>query len=240
LSEAPFPELSVVILAYDEEANVASVVDETVSFLGEAVADWEVIVVDDGSSDGTAGVCERLAADEARIRVLRHPVNRGMGGGLQTAYAAATKVWVTFLPADGQIDPRGFSAYFPRTADADLVTGRYESRGDGPLRWVLSRGLRTLVWLLTSSRVLNEAPYLFRRSLWAEHPCASESFFLNLEFVIRCERAGTRIATVMNRVRPRLSGASKVASLARIRMVFGELLRMRLGGLPPKRTRRDA
>ncbi len=230
-----FPELSVVVLAFNEEDNVASVVAETVAFLSEAVEDWEVLIVDDGSTDGTWQVCERLSADEPRLRLLRHADNRGMGAGLQTAYPECAKEWVTFLPADGQIAPRTLDRYFTATAGADLVTGRYESRGDGPVRWVLSRGLRALIFGLTGARVRNEAPYLFRRTLWDAHRCRSRSFFLNQEFVIRCERAGVGIRTVTSHVRPRLSGRSKVTGLSRIWLVFTELVRLRREGLPPRR-----
>ena len=227
MAKGRFPELSVVILAYDEVDNVGSVVAETVAFVTEAVDDWEILVVDDGSTDGTAEVCDRLAADEPRLRVFHHEVNQGMGAGLQTAYPACEKEWVTFLPADGQIDPRTFARYFPQTATADLVTGRYESRGDGPVRWVLSKGMRTLIWLMTGSTLTNHAPYLFRRRLWDEHPSPSRSFFLNMEFPILCDRAGVPIETVTSYVRPRLSGQSKVAGLRRIKLVFAELVAMR-------------
>lgn len=235
-----FPELSVVVLAFNEAANLADVVSEAVDFVSGAVKEWELILLNDGSTDGTGELCARLAAEHPRISALHHEQNRGMGAGLRTAYGHAQRQWVTFLPADGQVAPSALAAYFPLTEVAELVTGRYESRGDGPLRWVLSRGLRGLVFLLTGSRVHNEAPYLFRRGLWAEHRCQSESFFLNLEFVIRCERAGVPTATALSRVRPRLSGRSKVTGLGKIAMVFRELIKLRLGGLPPRAKSADS
>jgi len=225
-----FPALSVAVLAYNEAENVQAVVAESVTYLERAVDDWELLLVDDGSSDGTGALCDQLAAARAdgRIRVFHHAANGGMGAGLQTAYAAATKAWVFHLPADGQIDPATLDLYFPAAlAGADLVTGAYDQRGDGPVRWVMSRGLRVLVWWATGSRVKNHAPYLFRRDLWADHPSQARSFFLNQEFVIRCEQAAVPLATVVTRPRPRISGASKVAALPRIRLVFKELMRMR-------------
>jgi glycosyltransferase involved in cell wall biosynthesis len=231
---ANWPELSVAVLAYNEEGNVQASVAEAVEYLEGAVEDWELLLVDDGSSDRTGELCDSIAAarSDGRIRVFHHSVNQGMGGGLQTAYAAATKEWVFHLPADGQIDPASLDLYFPHaSAGADVVTGAYDQRGDGPVRWVLSRGLRSLIWLATQSRVTNHAPYLFRRSLWASYPSTARSFFLNQEFVIRCERAGVPIATIMTRPRPRMSGESKVAAWPRIKLVFTELVRMKRDGL---------
>ena len=218
------------VLAYNEEGNVQAVVRESVAYLEGAVEDWELLLVDDGSSDGTGALCDDLSAarDDGRVRVLHHDTNQGMGAGLQTAYAAATKAWVFHLPADGQIDPATLDLYFPAAlAGADVVTGAYDQRGDGPLRWAMSRGLRFLVWWATGSRVKNHAPYLFRRALWAVHPSQARSFFLNQEFVIRCEQASVPLATVTTRPRPRMSGRSKVAAWPRIRLVFNELMRMR-------------
>lgn len=232
---AKWPELSVAILAYNEQDNVKAAVAEAEEYLDRAVADWEILLIDDGSSDRTGEITDELvtARTDGRIRVFHHDSNQGMGGGLQTAYAQARKEWVFHLPADGQIDPASLDLYFPKAVGpqaADVVTGAYDQRGDGPVRWVLSRGLRGLIWMATGSGVKNHAPYLFRRSLWAKHRSHARSFFLNQEFVIRCERAGVPIATITTRPRPRMSGESKVAALPRIRLVFSELVRMRREG----------
>ncbi len=231
-----WPELSVAILAYDEQDNVRAAVAEAQEYLDRAVADWELLLINDGSSDSTGALCDEIAAarDDGRIRAFHHETNRGMGGGLQTAYGAATKEWVFHLPADGQIDPASLDLYFPKAVGpeaADVITGAYDQRGDGPVRWIMSRGLRTLIWAATGSKVKNHAPYLFRRSLWPAHKSTARSFFLNQEFVIRCERAGVPIATITTRPRPRMSGESKVAAWPRIKLVFSELVRMRRDGL---------
>lgn len=235
-SGALWPELSVAILAYNEETNIEPAVAEAVTYLERAVDDWEILLIDDGSTDKTGDRADALAAarSDGRIRVFHHDANQGMGGGLQTAYAEASKKWVFHLPADGQIDPASLDLYFPKAVGpqaADVITGAYDQRGDGPVRWVLSRGLRTLIWVATGSTVKNHAPYLFRRTLWPDHKSSARSFFLNQEFVIRCERAGVPIATITTRPRPRMSGESKVAAWPRIKLVFSELVRMRRQGL---------
>src|SRR5262245_59910482 len=101
-----FDELSVVIPAYDEEKNVGPVVREVRAALERCATRWEVVLVDDGSRDGTLETLHALAAEDPdRTRVVARARNGGMGAALRDGYAAARLAWLTFLPADGQIDP---------------------------------------------------------------------------------------------------------------------------------------
>lgn len=220
------PLLSVVVLAYNEVENLRPVVEEALEVLQQAVPSHELVLVDDGSTDGTGALADELARLHPGVRVLHHDANRGMGAGLRTGFAACRGEWLTFLPADGQIDPQDVPRLLARAGQAALVLNHYERRDDGLYRTVLSRGLRLLTWLLTGSRWRNEGPYLVHRSLPQRFAPRSDSFFYNLELVIRCERAGIRQASVTTRPRLRLSGRSKVTGARRIWRVARELWRM--------------
>lgn len=221
-------ELSVVMFAYNEEENVGPVMREALDFLRRATDDYELILVDDGSTDGTREAALAVAAeDPGRVIVLSHARNRGIGGALKTGFAAASKELVTLLPADGQIAPEELAKFFGPIADADIVICHYPNRfrtADTFSRKVLSRGLRLLTWALTGVSVKLDGAYMIRREALARLPLRSESFFLNLELPIRALRAAMRYREVTLEVRPRRAGESKVLNSRKIGLVARELV----------------
>jgi len=228
-----FPELSIVVPAFDEEANVGPVVEELRAALPALADAWELVLVDDGSRDATLATMHAVAAaDPERTRVVARERNGGMGAALRDGYAAARKAWLTFVPADGQIDPRDLRTFIPLLDRSDLVTSVYDARDDGLVRTILSRGLRVLTALIGGARVRLEGVYVVRRSVYAACAPRSDTLFFNLELPLRAARAGARIHTVTISCRPRLSGESKVAGSAlvgakRVLRVFRELVALR-------------
>jgi len=222
-------DLSIVVLAYDEEDNVDAVLDELCSWLDAHEPGAEIVFVDDGSRDGTAERAAR-ALSGRRARIERHAVNRGMGAAIKTGVAAAAGSWVTFLPADGQIPPEAVGVLRDEAArsGADVVLSVYDHRDDGLDRKVLSWGVRTLITIVHGVRLRSDGPYLFRRSLFLPEELPPDSFFLNFEFPIRTLAAGLRVETVTIPCRPRRSGHSKSTGLGRIAGVARDLLDLRV------------
>lgn len=225
-----WPSLSVVVCAFDEEENVGPVLEELLSYLRARADDFEVLFVDDGSRDATAERARDVARSEPRVRVLRHDRNRGIGVALKTGYASVGMEFVTFLPADGQIDPAELDLFLDPALRADLVTSRYAHRDDSAWRLFLSKGLRVLVRVLAGGRAPSQGIYVVRREALSRLPLRSDSFFLNLELPLRAEKAGMRVETVTMHARARRSGASKSSGLRHVRIVFTELVRYRLRG----------
>lgn len=223
------PELSVVVLAFDEAENVGPVLGELLAWLAAHEPGAEVVFVDDGSRDGTGERAAEALAGTAH-RIVRHERNRGMGAALLSGVRAATGQWVTFLPADGQVPPEAIGALreAQRAHGADVVLGVYAHRDDGGARKVLSAGLRALVRVVHGVRLRIEGPYLFRRELMRPEQLRSETFFLNFEFPIRARAAGLRFAEATVPCRPRRSGRSKVARPGRVARVATDLLALRL------------
>lgn len=224
-------ELSVVMFAYNEAENVAPVMREALDYLRRRTSAYQLIVVDDGSTDDTRVEAEQVAAEDPAVVVLSHDRNRGIGAALKTGYAAATLEWVTLLPADGQVPPEQIDRFIERCHDVDLVICHYPDRfrgADSRGRQVLSRGLRTLTWLTTGVPHKLDGAYLVRHSYLQQLPLRSDSFFLNLELPIRAIRAGARVAETTLQVRPRRAGESKVLAWSRIRKVSVEMLRLGL------------
>src|SRR5262245_13558836 len=91
--------------------------------LRDLVPDYEVIVVNDGSRDGTAARVETVAGEDAAVRLISHSVNRGYGAALATGFSAATKDWIFITDGDKQFDVRELAGFLPQMDGCDLVIG---------------------------------------------------------------------------------------------------------------------
>ena len=227
--------VSVVMFAYNEEENIAFCMEEALDFLASATKDYELILVDDGSSDGTAEAGRSVQAKRPEhVQVVSYHPNRGIGGALKAGYAVATKEYITCLPADGQVPPSGLQNLFDVLASddkVDLVTCHFPHRfeeADPFFRKVLSRGLRLVLWLATGVGRKMDGVYLIPREVVQKTVLKSDTFFLNLELPIRAIRSGLRPGEATMHIRPRRAGASKVLGLGRIWMVFRETVRLGL------------
>jgi dolichol-phosphate mannosyltransferase len=223
------PDLTVVVFAFNEEANIAPVLAELEQWLVANEPSFEIVFVDDGSIDGTGDAAAR-ALRSVPHRIVRHDVNRGIGAALKSGVRSARGTWVTFLPADGQIAPAAIGALRKAADDrgASVVFSVYETRDDGVHRKLLSAGVRALIFLVHGVRMRSDGPYLFRRGLFDPAQLAPNTFFLNFEFPIRILAARIPSTTVTISCRPRRSGQSKSTGLDRIWGVARDLVGLRV------------
>src|ERR1700675_3267727 len=127
MSGPPTPKpagLSVFFPAYNDSGTIASMVIRAVQAASELTPDFEVVVVNDGSSDATAEIADELARTYPNVRVIHHPRNRGYGGALQTGFRSCTKELIFYTDGDAQYDPGEMAALWSHmSADADMVNG---------------------------------------------------------------------------------------------------------------------
>lgn len=143
-------ELSVFLPAFNEEANIKDVVLKTKSVL-ETVADkWELIVINDGSSDATKEIVDGLEQKDSRIRIMSHPANRGYGAALKTGIYSCKYKWISFIDSDGQFDFSEIDKFIEKQKEtgADLVIGYRVNRKDTFFRKLNGRGWTFLSNLL--------------------------------------------------------------------------------------------
>ena len=222
------PDLSVAVLAYNEEENVGPVLEELMSWLAVNMPDAEVVFIDDGSTDATASEARSALSRWPRASVLRHERNRGLGAGLKTAVRAASGEWMSFLPADGQIAPEALGTLRRAATDeTQVVFSVYDHRDDGLHRKVLSWGVRALILGVHGVAMRSDGPYLFRRTLFDPEQLPPDTFFLNFEFPIRVMNASLPCEEVTIKCRPRLAGQSKTANLSRVLGVARDLASLR-------------
>jgi 4-amino-4-deoxy-L-arabinose transferase-like glycosyltransferase len=226
---APFGEkrwrLSLVLPAYNEETGIRQAIEEACAALDELTNAYEVLVVDDGSCDGTAARVAEVAAQRRQVRLLRHPVNRGYGAALRTGFAAARFERVAFTDADCQFHLADLGRMLPLSDRYPLVVGWRQRRQDSLRRRLLSRSYNWLTSALLGTQVrdCDCALKVFQRQVLAELLPESNSFFVNAEILTKARQRGLQVAEVGVRHRPRLCGQSKV-SLREVPRILATLL----------------
>ncbi len=204
--------VSCVLPAYNEEEGIAAVVDHVIRALERHTDAFEVIVVDDGSTDRTSAILDAMAASIPALRVVRFDVNRGYGAALRAGFAAGTLPLLFFTDSDGQFDPMDIGSLLELTGEADLVVGFRVGRRDGASRAFLSWGFNRLARLLlgVAVRDLNCAFKVIRRDVLDGLALESEGYCINAELIAKAASRGNAVREVGVRHHERSAGASKV------------------------------
>ena len=203
--------VSVVITAYNEAENLLPLIDEVEAALRDEPA-WEVVVVDDGSSDATAARAAEAAGARATVRCVRHLSNAGQSAALATGVRAARNAVVATLDGDGQNDPADIPALLAAYREADdpllLVAGQRRRRRDSWLRRLSSRVANRVRGALLVDGCPDTGCGLkvFARETFLDLPRFDHMHrFLPALF----KRAGGRVCNVAVNHRPRRTGVSK-------------------------------
>jgi glycosyltransferase involved in cell wall biosynthesis len=201
---------------------------------------YELLIVDDCSTDSTPEIADALAAADPRIRVVHHEVNRGLGGSIKTGFASVRGDVVLYTDADLPVEmlELGRALRVLRHYEADMVSAyRLDRTGEGPRRAVYSFVYNWLVQLTFGTRVrdINFAFKLVRRHVLDAARPVSEGSFIDAELVIRAQRLGFHIVQIGVDYFPRSRGVSTLSSLAVIRRILREMreLRAELAHLAP-------
>jgi glycosyltransferase involved in cell wall biosynthesis len=231
--------ISVFFPAYNDEASIAALVTEALALLPGLTDDFEVIVVNDGSTDGTARVLDELARADGRVRVVHHGVNRGYGAALRTGFASATKELVFYTDGDGQYDVRELTRLRPLLVEGvDIVNGYKIQRADGWQRKAIGAVYNGLAHLLFSIPIRDvDCDFrLLRRRAVEQVELVSSSGSICVELVHKLHRAGRVFAEVPVRHRPRAHGRSQFFTLRRVARTALDLLSLWLKVAAPGRV----
>lgn len=241
----PFEKLSIFYPMWNEEEYVERALAagqracERLVSTGD-IGDYELIVVDDASTDQTGEIADQLAAADARIRVVHHPRNRKLGGAMKTGFAAATGDLILYTDADLPFDmaelPR--AVRLMRDYDADIISAyRFDRTGEGYLRSVYTHVYNLLIRTLfdVKARDINFAFKLCRASVFDHVELQSEGSFIDAELVIRATRLGYEMLQFGVDYFPRTRGESTLSSPGVIFTIIKEMwgLHSDLEGIEP-------
>ena len=234
--------LTLVLPAHNEDANIEPVVRRALEVLPRHAADFEIVVVDDGSRDGTAAVVEALAAADGRVRLVRHPRNRGYGAALTSGFAASRGDHVMFMDADRQFDVADLRLLAPFVADHDIVAGFRLERNDPLHRRVFAEIFNVTVRVLfgVHLRDIDCAFKVFRGDLIRSMPLQAPGALINTEIQAKARRQGASLMQVGVHHYPRVAGTATGGSLRVILRAMREtvLLWLRMHWYRPPATAR--
>lgn len=227
--------LSVFFPVYNEEENLPTTVEQTLHVLEESpyVDEFEIILVNDGSSDGSAALAEKIAKGASTVRVVHHPQNMGYGQALKTGIAAARMDYVFFTDADLQFDIVELNALLAHVDQYPVVVGYRSPRRDPFMRLLNAWGWNLLNRLLFGLHVrdIDCAFKVFRRELVQKLALESQGAMISAEILIRLTRSGIRVKEIPVSHLPRLYGSATGAKLSVIVRAFKEMLRLYTGAL---------
>ncbi len=223
----PTSSLSVFFPCYNDAETIGSLVRDADTVLRGLTADYEIIVVNDGSTDRSAAVLEALAAEIPRLLVITHPANRGYGGALRSGFAAASKDLVFYTDGDGQYDVKELPLLVMLlSADVDFVNGIKMTRQDPPYR-VFAGNVHKFVtrWCFWLPIIDVDCDFrLIRRSVLDRVRLRRNSGSICPELVKKAQRAGATFREVSVHHYARQSGGSQFFRPGRILRTYVDLI----------------
>jgi glycosyltransferase involved in cell wall biosynthesis len=237
MDETSFRKLSVFFPMWNEQDYIERAVDaareECKDLLsGGDIADYEIIIVNDASTDRTAEMADSLAAADPHVKVVHHPHNRKLGGSMKSGYAAATGDLVLYTDADLPFDMHDVhkAIRLLRYYDADIVSAyRFDRTGEGYVRTVYSFFYNALVRIFfgVKMRDVNFAFKLCRGRIFEHITLESEGSFIDAELVIRANKLGYHIVQFGVDYFPRTRGVSTLSSPSVIVKILREMRHLR-------------
>lgn len=223
------PSVSLVIPMFNEELNIEHAIDAGVEALSKYSDDYELIIVDDASTDDSPQLVARAAAENPRIRMIRHEKNRKLGGSLKTGYAAATKDLVVYMDADLPFDPDviGKAMRAMQVTGADVIAGyRLDRTMEGLRRTIYSYVYNALIGVLFGwpHRDINFSFKLLKREVLQAVELKSEGSLIDAELIVKAKNRGFAIQQIGLDYFPRIRGTSSLSSPRVILKIFRELV----------------
>lgn len=226
--------LSVFFPAYNEEKNIKQVVTEAIKILEKIASKFEIIVIDDGSTDKTGAIVKRLITKEKRISLVTHTPNRGYGAALKSGFAHSQYPWIAYTDADGQFDFKEIKKFIAKRNEADLIIGYRLVRRDPASRRLIAKLLQLWNFLFFGLwvRDVDCGFKLIKKEVIDKiGNLATEGGMIETELLVRAKRAGFKIMEVpvhhYRRPAGRQTGADPKVILKAIKETFPLWLALR-------------
>ena len=220
--------ISVFFPCYNEQENVARTIEKALDVLGKLNTDFEVIIVDDGSTDETGRTADEVAKRDGRVKVVHHKHNLGYGAALQSGFKTATKELVFYTDGDGQFDIDEMPPLLALMEQYDIVSCYRLNRRDSIIRKINGWCWTRLVCLMFGMKIrdIDCAFKLYKRVIFDKIELSSTGALIDAEILARAARKGYRITQKGVHHYPRTAGEQSGASLRVILRAFKELFKL--------------
>ncbi|KKP48271.1 MAG: hypothetical protein A2360_05090 [Candidatus Staskawiczbacteria bacterium RIFOXYB1_FULL_32_11] len=224
--------LSVFFPTYNEEGNIKNTVIKAKNVLLKNVHDWEILIVNDGSTDKTKEIADKLGTEDTRIRVINHEHNRGYGASLKSGFYNSKYPWIAFTDSDGQFDFSEIVSFFQKqkATNADLVIGYYKKRKVSKFKIITSRMWEISVMILFGLHVydIDCGFKLVRKEVIEKIPKleSERGAFISSELLIKAKKKGFKIVEIPVTHLPRIVGRGTGRNIKVILQSFVDLFKL--------------
>lgn len=221
---------SIILPCFNEAVNLPTTIKDVHTWLTSVATDFEIIAVNDGSSDATQQVLEQLQTQYTGVTVINHVVNKGYGETLITGLNAATKDIFAFMDSDGQFKAEDFNKLIPLLENTSLVTGKRSRRADPFIRSVNAflYGALVKIALQVYIRDINCGMKMWKKDVWPTlRPQIASGALFNAEVFLRAKAANIRWLQAPVTHYPRTAGNQTGASIPVILKMFAELFMLK-------------
>ena len=216
--------------AFNEEKNLLTAVRSTRETLDARAIPYEIIIVDDGSRDGTRALAENLVRKQTGLTYIRHTKNQGIGAAFWTGVQKASLDYVILVPCDNPLMPDDMSAFQPHMGSTDIIAGaRKERTGYSPglkfMSFVYNRILIGMLFQIPLSDV--NWIQMYRRRIFVEGGIVIEhpGIFFFAEVLVKARRKGYSMIEVPVTMRKRIHGRPTISRLPVIAKIFRDMVR---------------
>ncbi|OGN10143.1 MAG: hypothetical protein A3C61_03135 [Candidatus Yanofskybacteria bacterium RIFCSPHIGHO2_02_FULL_39_10] len=223
-------QLSIVLPAHNEADNLPILIRDVTNYMMGLGWNYEIIVVNDGSTDRTKEILDTLQRTDSHIKAVHHPKNRGYGATLRSGFSLATKEWIFFMDSDRQFNIQEMSKLAEHVDKYDIVIGYRKDRQDHLIRRINAGIFNMAVNLLFGLwiRDIDCAFKLLRREIVNKANLESNGALINTELLVRAKKLGYRIKQIPITHYPRLSGESSGGNIKVILRAVKEILLFRI------------
>jgi glycosyltransferase involved in cell wall biosynthesis len=217
--------------AYNEETNIGKTLLDISSFLKTLkIQDYEILVINDGSSDSTAQIVTDFSKKDTHVKLINHEVNQGYGAAVKTGFYSAKKDYIFFMDSDGQFEISDITKFLDKITEADIVVGYRVNRQDHLMRIINGWGWTQISNILFGLNLkdVDCAFKLFRREVFDKIPRleSTRGAMINPETLAKAKKMGFKIVQVGVLHKPRIGGKSTGANLNVIISSFIDLLKL--------------